>query len=69
MTQNNPWHCQSVDKAAQTLETNPTDGLTVAKAAERLETYGLNRIEHGARRTPLHIFAAQFADFMIWCWW
>ncbi|MDR4515618.1 cation-translocating P-type ATPase [Nitrosomonas sp.] len=65
MTQNNPWHCQSVDKAAHTLETDQTDGLTVAKAAERLETYGLNRIEHGARRTPLHIFAAQFADFMI----
>ncbi|MCP5292432.1 MAG: calcium-translocating P-type ATPase, PMCA-type [Burkholderiales bacterium] len=65
MTQNNPWHCQSVDKAAHTLETDPTDGLTVAKAVERLETYGLNRIEHGTRRTPLHIFASQFADFMI----
>ncbi|GJL76075.1 calcium-translocating P-type ATPase, PMCA-type [Nitrosomonas sp.] len=65
MNQNNPWHCWPADKTANELDSDLTQGLTVNEAAKRLEQYGPNRIERGARRTLLHIFAAQFADFMI----
>ncbi|SET06847.1 Ca2+-transporting ATPase [Nitrosomonas marina] len=65
MSQNNPWHCLSAEKAAQSLETDLTGGVTADEAAERLKIHGPNRIKRGAKRTPLHIFAAQFADFMI----
>ncbi|SEM71287.1 calcium-translocating P-type ATPase, PMCA-type [Nitrosomonas marina] len=65
MNQNSPWHCLSAEKAAQSLETDLTGGVTADNAAERLKIHGPNRIQRGAKRTPLYIFAAQFADFMI----
>jgi len=65
MTHNNSWHCQTVDKTAHTLDSDLVQGLAVTETARRLEQYGLNRIESGIQHTALHIFAAQFADFMI----
>ena len=63
--QNETWHCLTTDKTAQALDSNFSQGLTVEEVAKRLTQYGLNRIERGKLRTPLHIFAEQFADFMI----
>jgi Ca2+-transporting ATPase len=60
-----PWH--SLDGAAVTarLGSDADHGLSDTTAESRLAQYGPNAIREGARRGPLRMLAAQFADFMI----
>ena len=60
-----PWHRQTADEVLGHFEVDAKHGLTPESAAERRRRYGPNEIRQTRRRGPLHLFAAQFADFMI----
>ena len=59
------WYNLSVEDTVNLLDTNLTDGLTEAQAAERVETYGYNELKQGKKKTFLQKFLAQFKDTMI----
>lgn len=59
------WHTLSVDEAAHRLETSMHDGLSAAKAAERIAHYGPNALHEKRGRSPWRMLLDQFTDFMI----
>lgn len=57
----------SMDRAevVNALHTNDSSGLTAQAAAERLETYGPNKLKEQKKKTNLQRFGEQFKDAMI----
>ena len=55
------WFAQSLAEVAAALTTSPA-GLSADEAAVRLRTFGPNTLIEPPRRSPLMMFAAQFAD-------
>ncbi len=58
------WHILSVEETLKALEASP-GGLTGNEAAARIDRFGRNVLQETAKKTPLSMFLAQFADFMI----
>ncbi|MEW5769304.1 MAG: cation-translocating P-type ATPase [Pseudomonadota bacterium] len=59
------WHTLEAREAARRLGVEAGRGLSEAEAAARLARHGPNALPEARRRTPLAMFAGQFADFMI----
>jgi len=61
-----PWHALATERVVAALESDPQRGLSDQEAGRRLGVYGRNRLADQAAASPLKIFLAQFADFIIW---
>ncbi|WP_202944755.1 cation-transporting P-type ATPase [Beijerinckia indica] len=61
-----PWHAMLAAEVEQQLHVDPTRGLDVTEAAERLKTYGPNRLPQGKKKGPLMRFLAQFNNILIY---
>ncbi|PSJ54352.1 HAD-IC family P-type ATPase [Pseudaminobacter soli (ex Li et al. 2025)] len=61
-----PWHAMPVEQVESQLRVDPGRGLDAAEAAERLKTYGPNRLPQGKKRGPLMRFLAQFNNVLIY---
>jgi Ca2+-transporting ATPase len=59
------WHALEVSEVARRLGSDPHAGISDAEAERRLALHGRNALPEARRRSPLAIFAAQFADFMV----
>jgi len=59
------WHTLAIDVTAQHLRTDGTRGLTNDEAAQRLETYGSNRLEQAGGRTSFAILFDQFKSLLV----
>ena len=60
------WHARPAAEAAAELATDARLGLTRPEAARRLAADGPNEIRREERRSPIAIFAGQFASLVIW---
>lgn len=60
------WHALPADEISRQLCVDPTHGLDAVEAAERLKTYGANRLPQGKKRGPLVRFLAQFHNILIY---
>jgi P-type Ca2+ transporter type 2C len=60
-----PWHLFDPEQTALLLDSSPAAGLCAAAAAERLHTYGLNRLPQAVGRSPLSIMLEQFASLPV----
>ena len=60
-----PW-CVPPDELAESLQTSPTEGLSVAETQARLQQYGPNQLKEAEGRSPLSIFLDQFKNFIVW---
>ncbi|MEM4828038.1 MAG: HAD-IC family P-type ATPase, partial [Desulfurococcaceae archaeon] len=58
------WHSMSVEEVVNVLSTNLQIGLSSSEAERRLRVYGLNEIPV-KKKSPLVMFARQFANFLI----
>ncbi len=56
---------QSVDEVLKQLNSDPTNGLSQAKAEQLLSTHGLNKLTEKKKKTTLQRFLDQFKDVMI----
>jgi magnesium-transporting ATPase (P-type) len=61
-----PWHAMSAEEVERDLRVDPERGLDAAEAAERLKTYGPNRLPQGKRKGPLMRFLAQFNNILVY---
>ena len=61
-----PWHAMSAEEVEKTLRVDPNRGLDAAEAAERLRTYGPNRLPQGKKQGPLMRFLAQFNNILVY---
>jgi len=59
-----PWHSLSIDNTLKQLGTH-LEGLTTAKAAERLGQFGRNEIVRSKSTSPLRLLLKQFANFFV----
>ena len=60
-----PWHAMTHVEVAEVLRTSLEEGLSHAAAAERLISYGLNRLPEAAARSQLEMVAGQFASLPV----
>jgi len=60
------WHAMPAEQVESQLRTDPGRGLDAAEAAERLGTYGPNRLPQGRKKGPLMRFLAQFNNILIY---
>jgi len=58
------FHALSPKQALDELQSRQ-EGLSEAEAGERLKQYGQNKLKEKKHKTPLQMFLAQFADFLI----
>ena len=61
----NQWYQLDIATTQRQLKTDLKSGLSSAEAAERLRTYGPNRLEEKRRQSLLVVFLGQFTDFLI----
>jgi Ca2+-transporting ATPase len=59
------WHRLGPEETVERLEIDAEQGLSLQQAAARLAECGPNQLVEGHGRSPLAMFFAQFADFMI----
>jgi Ca2+-transporting ATPase len=64
MTEKN-WYAESADAVAKAFEVDPARGLSETAAAERLQKYGLNKLDEKPPKTFLERFIDQLRDMMI----
>ncbi|WP_296494581.1 cation-translocating P-type ATPase [Rhodoferax sp.] len=60
-----PWHARSSSDAALALDTHPVEGLTTAAVAQRLATFGENKLDEAAVRPLWLKFVDQFKNFLV----
>jgi magnesium-transporting ATPase (P-type) len=60
------WHTMTAEQVEERLRVDPERGLDAAEAAERLGTYGPNRLPQGKKKGPLMRFLAQFNNILIY---
>ena len=58
------WWQYTIDEACQALATDKHKGLTHAKAAQRLQRFGLNQLPNYRTVSPLTIFVRQFSNIL-----
>ena len=61
-----PWHAMPANEVEKKLRVDSRRGLDAADAAERLNTYGPNRLPQGKKKGPLMRFLAQFNNILIY---
>ncbi len=61
-----PWHAMSAEEVEKKVRVDPSRGLDAAEAAERLRTYGPNRLPQGKKKGPLMRFLAQFNNVLVY---
>ncbi len=61
-----PWHALSAEEVEKRFEVSAAQGLDSTQAAQRLGTYGPNRLPHGKKKGPLARFLAQFNNILIY---
>ncbi len=59
------FHSEQESTVLQTLQTEPTTGLTQEQAQQKLEQYGENKLQQKAKKTMFQRFLDQFKDVMI----
>ena len=59
------WYSSNSDDVLNELNTDPLSGLSESEAAERLKTYGLNKLDEKPPRTFFQKFADQLKDAMV----
>ena len=64
-SQTTAWHMLPVDEAFQRQQTDVTQGLTQAEAAQRLVKFGPNALAQAQQRSTLSIFLAQFQSLIV----
>jgi magnesium-transporting ATPase (P-type) len=62
----NPWHAMPAEEAERQLGVDPARGLDSSEAANRLNTYGPNRLPEGKKRGPTLRFLSQFNNVLIY---
>jgi len=60
-----PWHGLDHSSCARSLDTDPSQGLSVEEARARLARVGENRLAQGARRSAWQAFLDQFKSLLI----
>lgn len=61
----NTWHNHSTAEVVNRLETDETQGLSLAEAKGRLIQYGPNQIRKGQGISPWRLFLGQFKSLVI----
>ncbi|MCX5570384.1 cation-transporting P-type ATPase [Kaistia nematophila] len=61
-----PWHALPGAQVESELRVDPARGIDPTEAAERLKTYGPNRLPQGRKKGPLMRFLAQFNNILIY---
>ncbi|MGZ5030152.1 MAG: calcium-translocating P-type ATPase, PMCA-type [Methylobacter sp.] len=59
------WHTQPAEEALSALASDPSTGLSLTSAADRLRLYGANRLAEKPPRPALHLLLAQFKSLLI----
>ncbi len=59
------WYSSNPEDVLKELNTDPLSGLSESEAAERLKTYGLNKLDEKPPRTFFQKFADQLKDAMV----
>lgn len=59
------WHLKTIETALDELNSNQTNGLSEAEAAQRLKKYGANELIERGGRTPLQILWEQLTATMV----
>ena len=59
------WHCLSDHDVARQLEVDPRLGLKAQQAAERLKSFGMNRLFEKPPRSPWVLFFSQFKSLLL----
>ncbi len=62
----NQWWQYSIDKIAQHLKTNITEGLKEFEVIQRLTKFGLNQLPEQKRISSFKLFINQFSSFIVW---
>jgi len=57
---------KSIDETLQTLQTDARNGLSDQEAEQRLQKYGLNKLQAAKRKSILQLFLAQLNDALIY---
>lgn len=60
------WHAMPAEDVEKALRVDPARGLDPAEAAERLKTYGANRLPQGKKKGPFVRFLAQFNNILVY---
>lgn len=60
------WHSLTTDEAIEKLGTHAENGLSEEQAAQRVTSYGLNKLDEAPPTTIWEMLWAQFNDFVIW---
>ncbi|MCE2983397.1 MAG: cation-translocating P-type ATPase [Parachlamydia sp.] len=62
----NNWCLQSEQEVIRNLNTDSHQGLSTSEAGNRLKEFGLNQLPEPLRVSALHLFFAQFSNFIVW---
>jgi magnesium-transporting ATPase (P-type) len=60
------WHAMPAEEVEKRFGVDRERGLDAVEAAERLKTYGPNRLPQGKKRGPLMRFLAQFNNILVY---
>jgi Ca2+-transporting ATPase len=66
LTMPDSWHDKSLSEIATGMAADPTGGLTLHEAAERLAKVGPNELRKGEAISPLALLGGQFKSLVIW---
>lgn len=59
------FHEMEIKQVEKALDTDFSNGLSVAQVKKRISQYGLNELEEGEKQSALLLFFSQFKDFMV----
>ena len=60
------WFSKDKDTVFKELEVNPTTGLSTQEAQERLEKYGINKLQGKGKKSLFRLFLEQLQDTLIY---
>ncbi len=60
------WFSKEKDTVFKELEVNPTTGLSTQEAQERLEKYGINKLQGKGKKSLFRLFLEQLQDTLIY---
>src|SRR5437763_11026078 len=59
------FHEMEINQVEKVLETDFSNGLSLAEVKKRIGKYGLNELAEGEKQSALLLFFSQFKDFMV----
>src|SRR5690606_3896425 len=62
----NSIYSSSIDEALNTMEVNPSEGLSNSEVEKRLQEYGKNKLQEQKRKSIWRIFFEQLNDALIY---